>query len=513
MALRASGVSVKGGKQWQEICAFYDSLGETRAETPPPPTLHAELKPYQKQGVRWIEDLYRLKLGGILADDMGLGKTVQALAFLENLRVSKELGATLILVPTSLTYNWMAESKRFTPELPVRNFQAKDAASLSAFFENHPHGILICTYGLFTEHQSVLEKVPWNIHLYDEAQNLKTLSTQRTTAARRIPARFKLCLTGTPLENHLGELYSLMDLVVPGSLGDYRAFKEKFVTKIGVPDKDALAYLRLKIKPLVLRRTKSEILKELPPKTESAITLPFESKQKHIYRDIALSWNERVRESIRSQGEAKSQLMMLTALLRLRQVCSDPASLPNISYEETPPKVRLLVDSLEEITDSGESALVFTQFLGTLARIKGELAKAGIPHFSIDGGTSRPERERILAAFHESSHGTVLVMTLKTGGVGLNLTKASYVFHIEPWWNPAVEDQASDRAHRIGQEKPVQVYRYLMEESVEEKITTLKTRKAQQFNALFGIVESESDVANESQLLTQQDFELLLGNT
>jgi len=331
-----------------------------------------------------------------------------------------------------------------------------------------------------------------------------------TTASRTVRARFKACLTGTPLENHLGEFYSLVDLVVAGSLGDLSSFREKFVTPETI-SREEMDFLKLKAKPLVLRRTKAEILSELPPKIETTIRLPFEQKQEKIYRDIALSWNEKVKDSILNQGEAKSQLLMLTALLRLRQACSDPAAIPHIKYSDEPPKVTVLMEALQEVTESGESALVFTQFLHTFDRIKKELKQRNILSFSLHGGTSRVERERILKEFQNTPAGAVLLMTLKTGGVGLNLIKASYVFHLEPWWNPAVESQASDRAHRIGQQKPVQVYRYLMRGSVEEKIEILKERKSAKFNALF--TQTENGAPTELTTkghLSQSDFEYLL---
>ncbi len=514
LALRASGVVVEGGKEWQEICEFYDSLNTTnttggaRAFDSLPPSLHVELKPFQKQGVQWLLDLYRLRLGGILADDMGLGKTVQTLVFLEKLRSEGKLGRVLIVVPTSLTYNWVSESKRFTPELPIQIFQAKDKAKIL----DAQGGVIVATYGLLTEHQEFLTQFGWNILVFDEAQNLKNISAKRTTAARSLKVRFRLCLTGTPLENHLGEFFSLMDLAVPGSLGELAEFQRLYVNPDVIARED-VQYLRLKSKPLLLRRTKNQILLELPAKTESEIKLPFEKKQERIYRDIALSWNEKVKGSISQFGEAKSHLMMLTALLRLRQACSDPSGIPHVKYTETPPKAELLLESLQEITEGGESALVFTQFLATLHRLELMMAAAGIKVFTIHGGTTRVQRERILAEFQASSGGAVLLMTLKTGGVGLNLVKASYVFHLEPWWNPAVENQATDRAHRMGQVRPVQVFRYLILDSVEEKIKVLKARKSAQFDAMFESVETEVALGDQSKSgsgLSQRDFEYLL---
>ena len=511
LALRNTGVRIKGGPIWDEVVRFYDSLNADRPPLDLPTGFKGELKPYQHRGVQWIHDIFKLGLGGILADDMGLGKTVQTLVFLEMLRNRNEMGHGLIVVPTSLTYNWFSEATRFTPELPIHIFQSKEISKAKAFLEENPQGIIISTYGLLAEHEAFFSQYRWTLHIYDEAQNLKTITAKRTTVSRKLPARFKLCLTGTPLENHMGEFYSLMDLVVPGSLGVFDQFRKTYMQSYS-PEPDRIQYLKSKTRPLVLRRTKSAILKELPQKTESTVKIPFSEKQLAIYRDIALSWNSKVRKAINEDGESKSQLIMLTALLRLRQVCSAPSSVPNVSYPETPPKLSLLVDNLKTIVETGESALVFTQFLGTFDLLAKEFEKTGIPFFSLHGKVSRKDREVQLRKFQEQPGGSVMLMTLKTGGVGLNLTKASYVFHLEPWWNPAVENQATDRTHRIGQTKPVQVYRYIMSESVEEKIEILKSRKSSQFNALFSDVETSQELGEGGAFsLSQKDFEYLLG--
>ncbi len=513
--LRSQGVTIHGNDVWRKICELYDN-SSTDTSIPLPPSLHATLKPYQHIGVRWLYDLYELGLGGILADDMGLGKTLQSLAFFEILRLQKTLSHALVIVPTSLTYNWFSECRKFTPELPVHIFSSKNKTEASRFLRENPQGLMIVSYGLFVEHAEYFKTIVWNIQLYDEAQNLKNITAARTNACRAIPARFKLCLTGTPLENHLGEFYSLMDLVVPGALGGYEDFRKIFINPPSIPHEE-ITKLRQKTKPLILRRTKAEILKELPEKTESSIELIFEEKQKKIYRDIAVSWNERVKDSIEQYGEAKSQMMMLTALLRLRQTCSDPASLPKVKYDAVPPKIATLIDSLEEVTESGESALVFTQFLSTYHRILKMLTERKIPVFSLNGTTTREARQKNLQAFDAHSGGAVMLMTLKSGGVGLNLTKASYVFHIEPWWNPAVENQASDRAHRLGQTRKVQIFRYLMKDSVEEKIEILKERKKARFEALFGTTqrshfdfESLKDLEGATSRLTREDFNYLI---
>jgi SNF2 family DNA or RNA helicase len=266
----------------------------------------------------------------------------------------------------------------------------------------------------------------------------------------------------------------------------------------------------LKTKPLLLRRTKAQVLHQLPPKVETTVKLPFDEDQRRIYRDIASSYNEQVQMQIARQGEAKSQLQMLTALLRLRQVCSDPASIPGVRYEGEPPKISTLLEAIRELTEGGASALIFTQFLATYERIRAALTEAGVRHYDINGADSRLNREKKLRAFQDEEKGAVMLMTLKTGGVGLNLVKASYIFHVEPWWNPAVENQATDRAHRIGQTKTVQVYRYIIKDSVEEKIELLKDIKSKRFDALFAVSEADTELANGSSALTQKDFEFLL---
>lgn len=510
LALRAGGVKVRGGPKWEEITRFYDSLGTERELRAIPESFKTTLQPYQHSAVQWLRDLRALGLGGILADDMGLGKTVTSLAFLELLRSEGVMGRTLVLVPTSLTYNWASEAEKFAPEMPTLIFSSKTPEAMRDFIQTNQHSLVICTYGLLQENSQFFQQTDWDSVIFDEAQNLKNITTKRTTAARQLRSNFKICLTGTPLENHYGEFYSLFDLIVPGSLGELPDFREKYVNPVRVLRED-IDFLKLKSKPLLMRRTKAQVMSQLPPKIETTIKLPFEEGQKKIYRDIASSYNEQIRSQIASVGEAKMQLQMLTALLRLRQTCSDPSAIPGVKYDGEPPKISTLVEAVSQITEEGASALVFTQFLATFERIKGALTEGKIPYFDISGADSRLSREKKLKAFQEESRGSVMLMTLKTGGVGLNLTKASYVFHIEPWWNPAVENQATDRAHRIGQQQTVQVYRYLIKESVEEKIEILKDVKAKRFDALFSVNETEGEsLGPAGNTLTQRDFEFLL---
>ncbi|HWU43786.1 MAG TPA: DEAD/DEAH box helicase, partial [Bdellovibrio sp.] len=510
LALRASGVAIRGDHEWKKICDFYDGMGTSSEDIKLPENVKAVLKPYQVSGVRWLQNLYNLRLGALLADDMGLGKTLQTLTFLEGLREKRELGPALIVVPSSLIFNWQSEVEKFTPDLPLIVFSNRDKDFVGKKLEAREDVVVITTYGLLMEHEDFLNQYHWRVLIFDEAQNLKNITTKRTSSARSLNAQFKICLTGTPMENHYGEFYSLVDILVPGSLGKIEDFRRQFVNTEMVT-REEMEDLKLKIRPLLLRRTKKEILDQLPEKQETKVSIAFEDQQREIYRDIALAYNQKVQESIAVQGEASVQLQMLTALLRLRQACSDPAALPNVRYEKTPPKIEALLDSVQEIVESGESALVFTQFLQTLDHTCKILQQANIPVFSLHGGIPTKQRQKILADFNKTPGGAVLVMTLKTGGVGLNLTKASYVFHIEPWWNPSVENQATDRAHRIGQSKAVQVFRYIMHESLEEKIEQLKDRKERKFQSLFANTEKVSDLAAGGAALSKEDFDLLLG--
>jgi superfamily II DNA or RNA helicase len=530
LALRASGIDIQGGERWKEICEFYDRLDQVREPLQLPETFKAQLQPYQMTGVQWLDDVRRLGLGGILADDMGLGKTVTSLAFLEMERCRGRLGPTLILVPTSLTYNWLSEAARFAPELRLHLFNSRDPEGLLDFvrqsWEVSPtsadrhSGVVISTYGLVQENVDVFRQVKWDVAIFDEAQALKTITTKRTTAVRQLDAGFKICLTGTPLENHYGEFYSLFDLCVPGALGELPAFRERFVNPVRVL-RDDLDELKQRTKPLLLRRTKQQVMSQLPEKREITLKLPFEDEQRRIYRDIATSYNRQIRDRIANEGEGKTQLQMLTALLRLRQVCSDPSGVPGVQYLQEPPKISTLIDAISEVVSEGASALIFTQFLATFQRLRDSLQAAGITHFDMSGQDSRAERERKLRAFEEHNGGAVMLMTLKTGGVGLNLVKATYVFHVEPWWNPAVENQATDRAHRIGQTKSVQVYRYIIQDSVEEKIEILKELKSKRFDALFGVTAEnvqelettpteKDEIGQGNNRLSQKDFEFLL---
>ena len=531
--LESGSISAQG--RWEKIRRAFHALDEERALPEAPAGFGAVLKTYQKAGLQWFRDLHGLGLGGVLADDMGLGKTVQTLAFLSGLQEEGILGQSLIFVPTSLAGNWLAEGRKFAPSLRIEVFDPRRKSDIDALRRSGQPFVLIVTYGLMVNHEEWLagagaEEVagplqPWNCVIFDEAQNLKNHHGKRAESARRIPAEIRFCLTGTPLENHLGELHAILDLAAPGALGDVKAFNTRYQvsTKGAMPSREDLAFLRSIIRPLVKRRTKSEVLSELPAKSESLVVIPLEEQQKKIYRDVALAGNKQVLSTIDRKGEGSSQLEILAALLRLRQVCSDPAAVvpEKIKKSFVPPKFELLLDSIPEIIESGESVLVFTQFMSSLQRIRRDLGAIGVPVDVIHGGISREERMRVVERYQDpDSPARVLVMTMKAGGVGLNLTRASYVFHFEPWWNPAAENQATDRAHRMGQTRPVQVYRYVMQETVEEKIQDLKLFKSSLFDGVMAEAESSDPgelevrpgLRTQQRGLSKSDFEALIGS-
>lgn len=509
LALAESGTNiVSDHPYWNEIHNFYKNLGKAETKLNLSDNLQGILKEHQLVGTQWIHDLYKLNLGGILADDMGLGKTLQVLAFLDEHRKTNKTWS-LVVVPTSLCFNWESETKKFTPDLQVEIFSGSKKAELLKN-ANNEHKVIIATYGLLTEHEDFFSQVLWDVVIFDEAQNLKNLSSKRTSSSRLLKAKFKLALSGTPLENNFLDFFSLSDLVLPGSMGSYKAFQESFGPGKTIDPQD-VKFLKLKMRPIVLRRTKDSVNLNLPKKMEESIRFDFSEKQIEIYKKLAISHNDQVSQLIQEKGQTSSQLAMLTALLRLRQACSDPSGIPQVKFTESPPKIAHILECVKEHIEEGKSVLIFTQFLATLDKISGLFTTNKIPFYTLHGSVANKARREILESFQNSETPQVLLMTLKTGGVGLNLTKASVVYHIEPWWNPAVENQATDRSHRLGQKNDVQVYRLLMKDSVEEKIELLKLKKKSYFDALFSDSESLDKVLNGSGQLSAEDFKFLLG--
>lgn len=451
---------------------------------PSPASLAAELRPYQQQGVDWLQFLREFRLGGILADDMGLGKTLQTLA---HLLLEKEAGRSdrpsLVVVPTSLVFNWRREAERFAPALKVlllRGPRRKDD-----FERLHRYDLVITTYPLLARDGEALMAQPFHLLILDEAQTIKNPNARGSRLVRRLRARHRLCLTGTPLENHLGELWSLFDFLMPGLLGDSRQFRRNFRNPIEVHgDEAAAARLSRRIRPFLLRRTKQQVARELPEKTEIVHSVTLAGEQRELYETVRLSMHHRVREEIRRQGLGRSRILVLDALLKLRQVCCDPRLVKSEKARQVRQSAKLdhLLALLREMIEEGRRILLFSQFTAMLELIEEELEQAAIPYVKLTGKTR--DREEPVKAFQER-RAPLFLISLKAGGVGLNLTAADTVIHYDPWWNPAVERQATDRSHRIGQQQAVFVYKLICEGTLEEKILAMQQRKQQLADGLY----------------------------
>ena len=467
-----------------------------------PRELRTQLRNYQLEGLAWLQFLREYELAGILADDMGLGKTIQALA---HILLEKETGRmqkpALVIAPTSLMHNWKSETERFAPQLKVLVLQGINRKH--EFQRIAEHDLVLSTYALLSRDEEVLLKTAYHLLILDEAQNIKNASTKAATIASKIAATHRLCLTGTPLENHLGELWSLMHVLMPGFLGDAPSFRRLYRTPIekhGDPERREALVRR--VKPFILRRTKEQVAPELPPKTEILKTVEFEGAQRDLYETIRIAMHERVQEEIARKGLAQSHIIILDALLKLRQVCCDPRLLKLDAAKKVSQsaKLGLLLEVLPEMLEEGRRVLLFSQFTSMLALIEKELVVRSIAYAKLTGDTVN--REQPIAAF-QTGKVPLFLISLKAGGTGLNLTAADTVIHYDPWWNPAVENQATDRAHRIGQDKPVFVYKFIVSGSVEEKIMALQARKAA---LAAGILAGENTAASS---LTTYDLAAL----
>ncbi|MBG7602445.1 MAG: SNF2 helicase associated domain-containing protein [Gammaproteobacteria bacterium] len=467
--------SLKGGKTLRKLGRkLRDFKGI--ADVQPPETLQAELRNYQQQGLNWLQFLREFNLGGVLADDMGLGKTIQTLA---HLLVEKKSGRMqspcLIVAPTSLMGNWRREAQRFTPELSVVILQGSERHQ---HFENiGEYDLVLTTYPLLSRDTEVLQQHDYHYLILDEAQTIKNPRAKAARLVRTLKANHRLCLTGTPMENHLGELWALFDFLMPGFLGNMQFFNRHYRTSIEKHgDSGKRRLLSKRVKPFMLRRTKGEVAKELPPKTEMIRSIPLGKQQAVLYESIRLSMEQKVRQTIKSKGLARSHITILDALLKLRQCCCDPSllSLEQAKQVKESAKLELLMDLLPELLEEGRRILLFSQFTSMLAIIEKQLKKREISYAKLTGQTRK--RDEVIECFTEGKVDLFLI-SLKAGGIGLNLTAADTVILYDPWWNPAVESQAMDRAHRIGQENPVFVYKLITENTVEEKILAMQERK------------------------------------
>ena len=503
-ALRTAA-SLGQGVAWAGAQSLMNLLQQMRGleslpEVSVPTNLQATLRPYQQQGLNWLQFLRQHQLAGILADDMGLGKTLQTLA---HILTEKEAGRlthpALIVAPLSLLGNWQREAARFCPSLRthihhglLRHGAAQD---LSGF------DIVLTPYSLLHRDRDLWLATDWHLLVLDEAQNIKNANTHAAQTVGDIPSRHRLCLSGTPMENHLGELWSLFHFLMPGFLGSQKRFGVLFRNPIERQgNSEKMDQLRKRITPFMLRRTKDVVASELPPKIETLMPVPLQGKQADLYETIRLGMEKTVRDALNAQGLAKSQITILDALLKLRQVCCDPRllKLGAASQVQQSAKLEQLLDMLPKMVAEGRKILLFSQFTQMLGLIEQELPRLGIPWVKLTGQSKN--RDAIIDRF-TSGEVPLFLISLKAGGVGLNLPQADTVIHYDPWWIPAVENQATDRAHRIGQTQNVWVLKLVAQGTIEERMLALQERKAQLAQDMYsGAVQRKEPLFGESDL-------------
>lgn len=501
IALRRNGVRVLLSPEDEKVI---DSL--TNFESIPkravPGGLKATLRNYQCDGYHWLAFLYEHRFGACLADDMGLGKTIQAIALMAGLSEGViAAGAAagsphLVVVPPTLIFNWETELARFYPTFKIGVYRGQGRQAEFSGLD-----LVLTSYGVIQRDIEELRHLQFDVIVFDEAQAVKNIHAETTGAVRRLKGRFKLALTGTPVENHLGEYFSVMDLALPGLLGPYEQFRKQ----MGREGEGFLETLITRTHPFILRRSKDMIAAELPPKVETDLYLEMSPRQKALYARTVTQVKKTVADAYRSNAPGQARIIALTAILKLRQIClSSRLMLPESA--ESSPKIDFLTDQLQELFSEGHSVLVFSQFTSFLDIVEEELVRQRLPFCRLDGTTPVRKRKELVERFQESQEPTVFLLSLKAGGRGLNLTRASYVFHLDPWWNPAVESQASDRAHRIGQQNQVTITRLLMRHSIEEKMMELKKRKLKLYRALL-----EDAGQGGAAGIGREDFEFLLG--
>lgn len=482
---------IKGGNVLQEIVGKL--LNKEFKRKLVPKALNAELRPYQKDGFKWINEITDLGFGGVLADDMGLGKTLQIIAFLLSQKKSK----SIVVVPTSVIYNWMDEFEKFAPSIRVglvhgskskrdkvlRDF--KRGLGIKIEEENlkeksyEKYDVLLTTYGTLKNDEKAYENLSFDYCIIDEAQNIKNPAAQATLSVKNIKSRCNIALTGTPIENNLMELWSIFDFVMPGYLFTKERFRERFIL-----DESNLSELKSLITPFILRRLKEDVLSELPEKLEKKYLVEMKGKQKQLYSFYVKAIKNQLNENKSSEKSGRDKINLFAYLTKLREICLDP-SLVVPDYTGGSSKLTVVKEIVKDASESGKKILLFSQFTSVLQKIEEDFKKEDISYLYLDGGTSAKDRVERVKKFNEDSNIKVFLISLKAGGVGLNLTSASMVIHFDPWWNPAVEDQATDRAHRFGQENKVEVIKLVAKDTIEEKIVLMQEDKRELIQSLM----------------------------
>jgi SNF2 family DNA or RNA helicase len=477
----------KASKDWRDCLSRLDRSEELNPD--PAPTFQATLRDYQLEGYRWLRRLAEWRVGACLADDMGLGKTIQMLAVLVDRRTD---GPTLVVAPTSVGFNWLEETLRFAPDLKPILYRESERSELLKSVG--PGDVVICSYGLTLRDAKPLSEVKWATMVLDEAQAIKNSRSKTAMAIRDLQADWKVALTGTPMENHLGELWSLFRAISPGVLGSWDRFRDRFATPIEKHnDNDRRKALARVLKPFVLRRTKSEVLTELPERTEINLYVDLNDGERAAYDQMRLSAAGELEQIEELTNTGDQRFRILALLTRMRQLACH-RRLVDPTWSGSSAKLDMLIEKLQELRDEGHRALVFSQFTSHLALIREACDAAKITYQYLDGKSSPKSRKKSVEAF-QSGEGDAFLISLKAGGTGLNITAADYVIHTDPWWNPAVEDQATDRAHRIGQTRPVMVYRMIARGTIEETILELHKDKRDLVN---GILEGSEAAAKLS---------------
>jgi non-specific serine/threonine protein kinase len=471
-------------------------------EVDPPKELSQVLRPYQVAGYHWLHYLSEVGWGGILADDMGLGKTIQALSTLQLYKENHETMSALVVCPTTLMFNWENEIRKFTPKLTHLIHHGGERQRNKKIFSQYD--VVITTYGTLRSDIKFMMENEFDYIVLDESQAIKNPQSKVTKAACLLNAKNRLCMSGTPLQNNTFDIYAQMNFLNPGMLGSVEYFRNEFATPIDkFGEKEQKDHLRKLLFPFILRRTKEQVAKDLPEKTETILFCEMEEEQRTIYDAYRNDYRDKILGVISEQGIDRSQLTILQGLMKLRQICDSPAIM---NEAEKLPNASVKLDELaREITENigNHKALVFSQFLGMLGLIREKLTEIGVKYEYFDGSTSAVDREKAIQSFQHNDDVRVFLISLKAGGVGLNLTAADYVYIVDPWWNPAVEQQAIDRTHRIGQTKNIFAYRMICKDTIEDKILQLQDKK----RALAKDLVSDDDGFVKT--LTREDVEYL----
>ncbi len=464
-----------------------------------PPGFHGELRPDQREGLGWLDYLQRFGFGGILADDMGLGKTIQVLALLQRRRAHRQAKApTLAVVPRSLVFNWHQEATKFTPRLRVLDYTGPGRHALRESFQDYD--LIITTYGTVRTDIAELTPFEFDYAILDEAQAIKNADSQSAKAARLLRSRHKLAMSGTPIENHLGELWSIFEFLNPGMLGSDTIFK-RYAGSASLEEIDRVLLAKA-LRPFILRRTKQQVVQDLPEKTEQTLYCDMEADQRRCYDELRMHYRDALLRKDSAELN-RSKIEVLEALLRLRQAACHPALISAELGGEASAKLDLLIPSIAEVVEEGHKVLVFSQFTSFLAIVRERLDQEKIVYEYLDGRTRN--RGAKVERFQTDPDCPIFLISLKAGGLGLNLTAAEYVYLLDPWWNPAVEAQAIDRSHRIGQTQHVFAYRLICRDTVEEKILELQQKKRDLADAILN-----ADNKGVIQNLTREDLEFLL---